>query len=367
MRLIPPRDEFAGSVVVEAVHACGGALLCQAGTTLTASLLRRLREHGVDAVAIEAEAYEGIDARECLDRDARWAMHQLFGRAAEQVAAGHAPTGLPLRPVQGVRAHVLEAVDRDPLPCLLWPRRALRLESGAEICAPAELDWQDTRDMVEALVVQALNTAIIVAAATRSLHLGPARREPLVDAALIHDLGMVTVPVRVWLRQGALGVEERVLMRNHPLASLEAFEGNERWDTFARLAVRQHHERLNGTGYPQGLGGQRVPISSLLLGAADVYAARIEPRPYRQGLPAEDLAAAVLAMGGAEFPPQVVRAVVESVGLYPRGGVLELSDGRRSVVVRPGRGLRERPVVRVAGEDLDLGHHPEIAVRGLVG
>lgn len=106
-------------------------------------------------------------------------------------------------------------------------------------------------------------------------------------AGIVHDIGKVGVPVEVLLRSGPLSWEERQLIESHPKLSEQicrAVAGFER----ALPIIRHHHERLDGSGYPDGLRGTQIPVGALVLQTADMFDAVSEARPYRDALSPED-------------------------------------------------------------------------------
>lgn len=127
-----------------------------------------------------------------------------------------------------------------------------------------------------------------VGAASRSLALAlglPAPDAELIaQAGLLHDIGKIGVPEVVLRKHGALDEDEWVLMRKHPLigaqivAPFEFFAGG-------TLTIRHHHERCDGTGYPDGLAGDAIPLGARIVAVADVFDALTSDRPYRAALP----------------------------------------------------------------------------------
>ncbi len=359
MRLVTPSASWVGLPLARQVCDEGGQVLCGQGTRLTASLVAQLQRRGIDVIYVEEPGFEGIAAEEGVPWPVREGMRRLMAAACQAAADGRWE-GLDPAPLWALRDRFMAAVPAQPW--LLWPRRGLVFadEGGVRLAAAQA-------DMAEALAVHTLNTALIVAAAAGAMRLGGADHMALVAAALLHDVGMCQLPPAAWRREGPLEAAEREVLRHHPEASLAAFPGSHRWDTYLRLAVRQHHERLDGSGYPQGIAGARLHPASALLAAADVYAALWAPRPHRCAWRPEDIVARLQACAGQALPADAVRAVVSSVGLYPPGAVVRLSDGRRGVVVQPGRGAGTRPVLRVGGADLDLNAQPGVAILGVVG
>ena len=99
-------------------------------------------------------------------------------------------------------------------------------------------------------------------------------------AGLLHDLGRLGVPSEVWDREGPLDLVGLERVRLHPYLTRRALAGTPALASLGALAA-QHHERLDGSGYPSGLAGDAISTAGRVLGAADVYRAKLEPRPHR--------------------------------------------------------------------------------------
>ena len=108
--------------------------------------------------------------------------------------------------------------------------------------------------------------------------------ETIAQAALLHDLGKIGVPESILRKPGALTEEEWEIMRRHPVTGAQIVAPLEFFDDGA-IIVRHHHERLDGSGYPDRLAGQGIPLGARIVAVADVYDALISGRPYRAGLP----------------------------------------------------------------------------------
>jgi HD-GYP domain-containing protein (c-di-GMP phosphodiesterase class II) len=116
-----------------------------------------------------------------------------------------------------------------------------------------------------------------------ALDLEPHAVEIVAQAGLLHDLGKIGVPEHVLRKPGALDPEEWQLMKRHPLVGAEIVAPLEFFGSGA-LVIRHHHERLDGSGYPDGLSGDRIPLGARLVAVADVWDALTSDRPYRQAL-----------------------------------------------------------------------------------
>jgi HD-GYP domain-containing protein (c-di-GMP phosphodiesterase class II) len=127
-----------------------------------------------------------------------------------------------------------------------------------------------------------------VGAASRRLALAlglPAHEaETIGQAGLLHDIGKIGVPEAVLRKRGALEDEEWALMRKHPLIGAQIVAPFEFFEAGA-LTIRHHHERHDGSGYPDGLAGQAIPFGARVVAVADVFDALTSDRPYRAALP----------------------------------------------------------------------------------
>jgi putative nucleotidyltransferase with HDIG domain len=124
---------------------------------------------------------------------------------------------------------------------------------------------------------------------------------------LLHDIGKVAVPDAILYKPEALTAEERALIEQHPLIGAEIV-GRVEFLSSAVDVVRSHHERWDGTGYPDGLAGEAIPLAARVFAVADVLDALTTTRPYR---PASSFAVArdmITAESGAQFDPRVIEA-----------------------------------------------------------
>ena len=143
----------------------------------------------------------------------------------------------------------------------------------------------------------------------RSFNLGSRDRLSLRVAALGHDLGEVAMRRDYIHRDGPLSDDERIDLARHPLISeREASESGA--DRGAQLLVRWHHEWWNGSGYPDGLRFEQIPLGARILRVADAYASLTDARPYRNALSEKQARDHLLEWTGLEFDPRVVRALL---------------------------------------------------------
>ena len=126
-------------------------------------------------------------------------------------------------------------------------------------------------------------------AATLGMHLGLTVEEiaALRRGGYLHDIGKVAIPDAVLQKAGPLTADEFEIVKRHTTIG-DRLCGNLRLLRMVRPIVRCHHERADGSGYPDGLGGEEIPLLAQIMGVVDVYDALTTDRPYRPALTAED-------------------------------------------------------------------------------
>lgn len=156
--------------------------------------------------------------------------------------------------------------------------------------------------------------ADLAGAAASALGMRDAEVATVRRAGLLHDLGRMGIANTVWDKPGPLSVAERERVRLHPYLTARTLASAPGLAPLGAIAA-EHHERLDGSGYPRGLRGGSISLAGKLLAAADLYRTKTEPRPHRPALPATGAAAALLAeVRAGRLDGDAVEAVLRAAG-----------------------------------------------------
>lgn len=146
----------------------------------------------------------------------------------------------------------------------------------------------------------------------QELGLNQKKIKMLREAAVLHDVGKIGIEDYILRKPGPLDLEERRKMQEHPVIGVRIVEQVGLAPEIVEI-IRQHHERPDGKGYPQGLGADKIVLGARILGVADAFDAMTSDRPYRKGMPRERAIEILHEESGRQFDPVVVEALLRTL------------------------------------------------------
>lgn len=163
-------------------------------------------------------------------------------------------------------------------------------------------------------------------------------------AGLLHDLGKTEIPNEILNKPAKLTEEEFALMKTHPVLGYNLLKEKPNMVSEILLGVLQHHEKIDGGGYPLGLESPRICPYAKIIAVADIYDALVTERPYKKGFSPRDAVEMIMAMT-AELDMKMIQVFLSSVILYPVEALVKLSNGETAKVVENSVNYPTRPKV----------------------
>jgi HD-GYP domain-containing protein (c-di-GMP phosphodiesterase class II) len=163
--------------------------------------------------------------------------------------------------------------------------------------------------------------------------------------AMVLDIGKTQLPLSLLNKAGKPEAAEWSVLKDHVRLGMQILEQDKRADACMKMMVRMHHERLDGSGYPDALHGDLIPLPGRIAGIVDCYDAMTSARPYAKGLSTYDAVRELKRLGKSWFQPELVELFIQAVGVFPTGTLVELNSGEVAVVITQNRFRRLRPEV----------------------
>ena len=213
-----------------------------------------------------------------------------------------------------------------------------------------------------------VNVAILSLLVGADLGLTAEQLTGLGVAALLHDVGKLSVPGELLRKLGGLSDEEWYIMRQHPVEGARILLDQCGYQNIGVTVALEHHARYDLSGYPTIVPARKLHLFSRIVSLSDVYDALTSDRSYRTGMMPDQAAGIILSARGKDFDPALMKHFIRSVGVYPRDCAVLLTNGELAIVEEPNPDDPLRPKVRLPHSDdkiLDL-HETEIGIRKCV-
>ena len=195
-------------------------------------------------------------------------------------------------------------------------------------------------------VVKSTIIAIIIGAYLKLPH---HRMIELGVSAVLHEIGMIKLPPQIYLTKRPLALQERKAMMTHPILGFNLLRSFD-FPLNITMGALEHHERENGTGYPQKLTGDKISLYSKIIAVSCSYEALSSQRPHKEAKDGYTGMLELLKNEGKQYDDTIIRALVYSLSIYPIGLYVLLSSGRKGQVVDVNPEYPRYPIVQVFRE-----------------
>lgn len=194
--------------------------------------------------------------------------------------------------------------------------------------------------------------------------------------AILHDIGKTGIPISILNKEGRLTDDEFNEIRKHPKYGAEMLKRNFAIPDNVIKMVEQHHERIDGKGYPYGLTGNQISKYAKIVCICDVYDAISNDRCYRKKFSPNDAYELILSGSGTSFDEELVKNFKNTFSIYPLGCCVRLSNGEEGYIINQNKGFPDRPIIRVLYDtktkspisfyEIDLLKTPSVVIQSIV-
>ena len=329
---MPVTNKVIGKYAAKTIYGPNRHLpLIREGTLIRSSMVEMMRRQGVPWVWVTDTVFPNLQVREIVKQETIDVARRSLGEAFRSVQESRVPSeASSLRLANAVSAVVDEIVtNKDVLANISHLR-----------------DW-DNYTFEHSIHVSILSTII-----AKHLNMTADQILRLGTGAILHDIGKLVVPQEILQKPSKLTDDEFDVIRQHPRLGWDlVHEGFDHIMPTSSIVVLQHHERSDGSGYPQGLKGEDIYIFSRIVAVADVFDALRSERNYRPVYPPRLVLQILREEAGTKLDARAMEALLSHVAVIPDGEIVRLTNGLLGAVVEANPEHPLQPVVEVVADE----------------
>ena len=313
----------AGMVAARNVHSAEGRLLVTKDTVLSDAMVANIQKTSLGSIYVRNPLFQDIEAEEVVTEDNRRKAVMALKSA---VTAYQKTKVLDIQPLKKVlRELVVEIIrNRDSM--------------------IHQLDMRTYQDYIYA---HSVNTCVLSVLIAVNLDYPEGKLTDLALGTMLHDIGMMMLPDALLMKMGNLTPEESKQVQQHPEDGFNILRTvREIPITVAHIAY-QHHERVDGKGYPRNLTADKILEFAKVAAVADTFDALVSDRPYRKGMVPHEAYEVMMALADSYVDRDILHLFLTHVAIYPVGAVVQLDNGQHGVVTKVLPRLQTRPQVRL--------------------
>jgi len=328
MRRIPITRVKPGDIVGYPIFRMDEAILINTGVKLTESYIQHLKELGITHIYIQDEISQDIIITDPISIQTRT---EALKAIADNFYRSY--RGLPLD-VESVRKTVDKIIDE-----ILTNDFIL-------------LNLQDIKSFDNYIFSHSLSVTLLSILMGKNLGYNKRFLRDMGIGCMLHDIGKLDISKEILEKPERLTEEEYEIVKFHTnYGYRRIIDQDEGLPATSAHVALEHHERLNGSGYPRGLKGEEIHIFSRIASIADVYDAMTSDRIYRPAYPPHEAVEFIMGGSGSLFEYNLVKSFLKSIAPYPVGDIVLLNTQEVGIVVDVNRDFPLRPVVRVIEGD----------------
>lgn len=332
MHAVPIEYVSVGDILGDTLYSTEGIMLARTGAHLTEALLERIKRNQIYTLYIRDE-HSNYEINHLLDpstiNSGMLLIRDIFNAASFRTGSGdHKPQSIMpfMDALNELTDSIIDSIFRS---------------------RNQPLEYVVIKNIENYLYMSSLNCGILSALIATSMNYNRERARHLFLAGVFHDIGMAFLPKEIFFKKEALSREEKMAILEHPIQGHRYLKDKTFLSAYVKQAALHHHEKLNGSGYPNRIQGEELTLNSQIIGISDIYDAMTSDRPYSRATPPHEAIEYLLGSAGTIYDAHLVQVFTSRIHPFPPGSLVLLSSGEYAVVDLVPDGLPLRPTVRV--------------------
>ncbi|BDX06300.1 HD-GYP domain-containing protein [Planctobacterium marinum] len=362
-------DELQTGMFVEAVvRQTGNLKITSQGTIKSESVVQWLKDKGILEVV--------VDTSKCIRQNNCYVANDKIEDTEPQTAS-NSPVDFKLeikrasslyKNAKNIQKRLFSAIDKGLEYNLNATQKIVSAVSDSlDRNSNALLCMTQMREKGSYLYEHSVNCGVLMAAFAKAMGFDAKLVQDLTFAGLLHDVGMVKIPSKILNKDGKLSAAEQKVVRQHVKVSVALLCPFKEVNETVLDTIRSHHERMDGSGYPLGLHGEKINLYSRMLAIVDAYDAMVSERAHKKPILAANALKLLLKYSESKYDRELVCKFIKCVGVYPIGSLVKLKSEKIAVITDLNSDMVFRPKVTafystrsnhfLAKKYIDLGLH----------
>ncbi|MDR2028360.1 MAG: HD-GYP domain-containing protein [Treponema sp.] len=343
MKKITVQSLRAGLVFSQPVYIEGNNLLVPAGIAIRKKDIERLNSWGIENVETEGDIVTPAPAPAPAGGNA--APANTVPESVKKASPQKALSLTEVKENKGAYRSYVDLIERlDAVFFNIASGVSVEIRSIDNITGRLIQAVREQRDSIIGFILggevsgheqakSSVNTAILASLISLELRFLNHKIMQVVTGALLHDVGMLRLPKDILDKRGGLSDAELQRMQAHPLYGYKIICKELLYPEDVGIIALQHHERWDGEGYPRRLSGIEIDMGARIVSVADAFEAMVSEKPYRNSMMGYQAMKNLLSDNSRRFDPDVLKAFIQTMGIYPIGSIILLNNGSIARVV----------------------------------
>ncbi|WP_432408087.1 HD-GYP domain-containing protein [Wukongibacter sp. M2B1] len=333
MRIVHARYLEPGMRLGKAVYAPDGKILLKGGVSLTNGYIRNMERKNIPSVYIDDELSNGIEVEDAIDPEVKVQAVETIKNVFKTMS--------PNRNDKNRKGYVTNESYKDVKNAIYQITNNLKKNNGS-LFNMVEIMSTDL-----ATYNHCVNVSVLAIMTARAMGLDEKRIMDIGVGALMHDIGYAYVPSEIINKPGKLSDEEFEAIKKHTVYGYEMVKEDANISAIVKTIILMHHERLDGSGYPLRIKGDKINKFVRIVSICDMFEALTSDRAYREKMPVYKALELLTAETTSKLDLEIYKNFIKNIAIYPQGTGVLLNTGEKGLVVENNRNSPTRPKVRI--------------------
>lgn len=325
MRQVSVNSLTIGDILGKTIFSSSGRILLGKGVKLTPLYIAKLKDMGISIVYIEDDRFDDVMVEDVISEEHRREAMEILEKCSRSVRLGKDLDGFNLKRI------ISKIVEE-----ILFKKDIL-------------VNMMDMRSLDSQMFAHSVNVCVLSTILGKALLLEREKLETLAIGAILHDIGKMQMDSKL-ITQADLTAEEIETLKTHTTLGFEDLRKRKDLNLVVAHIAFQHHEHMNGTGYPRHLKDDEIHPLAQIVGISDLYDKLTSDHSNSKRIMPHEACEILMGLAGMFYPLEMVRVFLRNIAAFPTGVTVRLNTGEIGVVVDQNLSMPARPIVRVFDE-----------------